>query len=266
MEYRDREREQYGKVNRRLKRLWIIISSVIAGVVLLILFLSYIVVISQTHNAITKSTRARKPIPVDERLLARLNAGRVVLFTDNTERQEVNYPDRWNIAVIKFYEETGVLLHYRTEDDGEWLTLEKLEEAYREAFDDPEMSGPFMLIMSAKPRGYSEYAYISGDEATLFVDREAAQILLDCIRNPWRFTGGNYNDYYKNALNYAANRMMTVSISPAVWPTVALFLVIIPGVIVFFIIRRRRFKKDEEIHAILNTELDEIAVKYTKDE
>ncbi|MDR0249293.1 MAG: hypothetical protein LBI44_06535 [Oscillospiraceae bacterium] len=270
MEYKSEERAKHAKVNRSIMLAWGIVSGAIATVVLLIVALVVFWNMDRLHREITKSTERRTPLAVDQQLRALVNAGRFSLLSDNMSDYKLVYTPRdWNIAVADFYEKTGVLLHLRTEDSAYWLTQQGREEAYREAFGDEDMTGPYLLIIfsrqkdSERPR--DEYAHICGTAAAALIDMEAAAIIEDCVSRRYLFRRGIYFESYPAALAYAAKRIMTPSVAPSLLPALLLCAVVIPGVAAFFIIRHRKHKKDEAIHEVLNTDIDELA-KQARDQ
>jgi hypothetical protein len=270
MEYKTEERARHAKVTRKIKLIWGVISGSIAALFLLFFILALFRILDETHNEITKSTKSRKPLAVDRQISAQVNSGRLPLLTDNYTAYKVVYNVRdWNIAAADFFEKTGVLIHFRTEDSGQWLTQPMLEEAYREAFDDDAMTGPFMLLMLSAQADtnwrHDTYAYICGDAAAGLIDMEAGAIIEDCVRSAYTFASDTYRSGYPGALAYAAGRIMSRSVAPSTVPSILLFAVVIPGLAVFFVLRRKRYKKDEEIHKLLNTDLDELVRQVRED-
>jgi len=263
MEYKNEERARTKKIARKAKKAWVIISSIIAGGIIFLIAVGYLIELSEENKWITPSTKHRTGLPVNPEIMALINSGQFISYSDiKTEswRLLIREPILWRKSVADFYELTGVLVYLYSSEKADY-TKEEINKLYINAFGDPEFSGANMLVIIS--RDYDNSAnqndFLMGLKAAEFMDSEATAILMDAMYNPWAFnTQDGWRCRQSSALTEAGKRMMSPTKNRAV-PVGLAMLAVVVLIFVVIIIWKKQHKKDEEIYRILNTSLEKLA-------
>lgn len=221
------------------------------------------------------STIERTPLPS--------NSANVTgeLFTDNLGW--INNNTQMNTGLLNFHRLTGVRPHvYITNNingNFEMPTSAQLEqyaaELYDELFND---EAHLLLIFFENEDGQYTMHGLPGNQARSVMDNEALGILMDFIQRYYYNENLSEEQFFSNAFNSAAERIMHVPHNP--WPAVIIVVVIALALIILTIILKNWWKKKkaqtnleaEQTERILNTPLegfgntnspaDDLAKKY----
>jgi hypothetical protein len=270
MEYKNTERARTKTIARKAKKAWIIISSIVAGGIILLIAVGILIDLSDPYldRKITRSTKHRTGLPVSPEIMTLINSGHLEIHTDiKTEdyRNLIHDSLLWRRSVAGFYERTGVLVHLYSSERADY-TKEEIKEIYIKVFNDPELSGANALIIISTD--YEKYVtqndFLMGLKAAEFMDLEATAILMDSMTQTWVFSSRDaWRCRFSNALDEAGRRMMRPTTNKAV-PVGLSMLAVVLAVPIIIIIWKKRHKKDEEIYRVLNTSLDDLAGEADK--
>jgi hypothetical protein len=265
MEFKDSERKSYVKKTSIMQKVFAVLGAVCAFAVVIVAFNYISDDIDIRYNALPKSTKVREPLKVDPDKLSMVKAHRISVLENNKSDTLYWYDSRdFEEGVATFYEKTGVLMFLEIENSHEFIKQDVMEDTYRKVFNDSELSGPNILIVIAENIATGEFKdtnYVVGKQALSLMDHEAVSILVSAIERAylWYDYKADFNNEYVLAFDYAADRILIKTGPRPSLPFQIIFIIVVVGVIVGWLVVRRRFKKYDEIHSILNTDLNDLS-------
>jgi len=227
------------------------IALILVAVLVAILFIA-IPSGNNDSGEVTKSTVERQPLP----------AGSVVetgYYTD--ELGWINNSTKLTAGMSNFYKATGVQPHIYLTDtvDGSHIpSSEQLaafaSDAYEELFEDEA----HLLVVFFEYEGRYATQYVTGTMANSVLDREAMDILMDCIDRYYGYENLTDEEFLSRAFDEAGERIMTVTRSP--WIPVLIVAGILAILVVVFIwwrnVKKQKNLEAEQTQKILETPLE----------
>ena len=209
---------------------------------------------------VPQSTIAREPLPAG-------SVNETGYYTD--ELGWIDNTDSLESGMKEFYRATGVQPYVYLTDkiDGNAISIDDLEMDQLAAYAESLYNKLFtdeahLLLLTYFDQKYREYAdyYLCGSQAATVIDSDAGEILLDYV-DEYRFAEGMVSDrgkYYGTVFLETANSIMPSKTPWYVWAGIAVFLLIIPSIIVFNIRRDRKKEKVALQAGILETPLKDL--------
>ncbi|MCL1923996.1 MAG: hypothetical protein FWF50_00265 [Defluviitaleaceae bacterium] len=209
-------------------------------------------------NQITASTIERTPLPT--------NSANIVgpWFTDNLGW--IQNTTQMEAGLRNFHALTGVRPHVYITDNvntANFPTTAQVTSFAVELYDELFNDEAHLLLVFFEPLGDNyEIGAAIGNQARSVIDQQALDILFDYIQRYYYIDGLSNEQFFSNAFNSAAERIMYVSHNP--WPLVIMVIIGVIGAVLILIILKNWWKKSkaqknleaEQTEKILNTPLE----------
>ena len=187
----------------------------------------------------------------------------------------IKKPSVLTAGMKEFYQKTGVqpYLYLFEEISGDYYPQDsKVEAAAEMLYDSLFEDEAHLLVLFWEYGNEHEIWYLAGTQAASVIDSEAGDILIDSINRYYYDSSLSEDELFSKAFSEAGEKIMTVTVPPAVYMGWAMLALAALALIIFWRNKRReaQLKKDEETRRILetpletfgNTEAEDVAKRY----
>ncbi len=228
-----------------------LINSVIAVMVLIIVFVAAWNSVGLGGGQITASTVNREPLPAG-------SVQETAYYTDNlfwfgNDTALLN-------GMKDYYKQTGVqpYLYITDQVDGSRdPSAAQMEQFANELYDELFTDEAHLLLVFQDADGHYTDWVITGSQAKQVIDTEAVNILLDYVDRYYYDSSLSESQLFGKAFSKAADRTMSKTTSPLVYVAGAgvIIVVVVAGVYVFRKKQEQKKREDEQMERILNMDL-----------